>query len=414
MTHRHHKDNCPICRPGRRQFLGLVAAAAGTAMLPETVLAAIGEGGVEWGRYSRRTRRLVRDNNVIDMLVSVRQAMVVKGQENSIEKAAERYLSWFRNPAAITEADIARYRTSGINTFYGAPDLGQIIPGATSFERGEYFFKGWRSIFALHPDKFLPIMDGNDLVTAPGSGRIGVILGLQNGDHFRTRDDVAWFYALGQRISQLTYNRENHLGGGAFTKIGLKPAGAQVIERMNEMGMVVDFAHASDQLTLDGIAASKVTPIISHSNCRALNPDFDRAVPDSVIKALAAKGGVIGITVLRQFVSPHEPTTIKDYVAHIDHVVQLAGIEHVGVGSDNDLTPFDGVDDAARDKYLRQSNNPNYKWRSRLGIDGLDHNRRIYDITEQLVRKGYKDRDIGLIIGGNWLRVLPKIWSTFG
>jgi membrane dipeptidase len=364
------------------------------------------------GLYSARAVRLVETSNTIDMLVPVRNALVLKDQPNSMELAVERFMSWFDDPASIPAEQFARFQASGIKIFNVSIDLGQLNPGPTPYDKANLYFEGWKRIVAAHPDVFHIIANAADLSQVSGAGKLKLILGLQNGDHFRTVEDVAHFRRQGQMLSQLTYNAENHLGGGAFSDVGLKPFGAEVIRAMNRVGMVVDLAHANDRTSLEAAEASEVTPIISHTNCRALNPGFTRAMPDEVIRAFAARGGVIGVTVVRQFVTAQEPTTIEDYINHIDHIANLVGIEHVGIGSDTDLSQQDGVDDEAKRLQFARSGQEQYRWRERTEIDGLDHPRRLYDITEGLVRRGYSDAHIRLVLGGNWQRVLGQVWNT--
>ena len=111
---------------------------------------------------------------------------------------------------------------------------------------------------------------------------------------------------------------------------------------MNDVGMLVDVSHCGDRTTLDAIELSKRPIAITHSNCRALN-NHPRLKTDEAITKLAAKGGVMGITGVRMFVRDREPTTIEHIVDHIDHVVKLVGIEHVGIGSDSDLNGYDDM-----------------------------------------------------------------------
>ena len=134
--------------------------------------------------------------------------------------------------------------------------------------------------------------------------------------------------------------------------------------------------------------------LITHSNCRALNP-HRRCKPDDIIRAMAARGGVMGITVIRSFVGGREPATIEDVLDHFGHVAKIAGIEHVGVGSDNDLEGRD-------------------RWGPGLHLDiaGLEGPQRIFNLTEGLIRRGYSDRDIRLILGGNFQRALSEIWAA--
>src|SRR5690606_9170053 len=151
---------------------------------------------------------------------------------------------------------------------------------------------------------------------------------------FRTMDDVKTFYDLGQRCSQLTYNSQNYYGSGSTERVdgGLSDSGVELIQKMNELGMLVDVSHCGPQTTLDAIEVSPLPIAITHSNCRALN-DHPRLKTDEAIRKLAAKGGVMGITGVRNFVRGQEPTTIEHIVDHIDHVVKLVGIEHVGIGT---------------------------------------------------------------------------------
>ena len=212
--------------------------------------------------------------------------------------------------------------------------------------------------------------------------------------HFRTLPDVDFFYGLGQRVSQLTYTG-NRIGGGSSDARdpGLSPYGAQVVERMNQLGMAIDISHCGDRTTMDAIVASRRPVLVTHSNCRALVAAA-RCKTDEAIRAMAAKGGVMGITMVRGFVRAGGPATIENVLDHIDHVVALAGVEHVGVGSDVDL---DGRDAHPTRKYY--------------DLDGIDYAKKIYDLAEGLVRRSYSNRNIELILGGNFQRALAEAWT---
>src|SRR5437667_10271004 len=118
--------------------------------------------------------------------------------------------------------------------------------------------------------------------------------------------------------------------------------GGAIAEGMNKDGMAVDVSHCGDTTTLDAFQASKKPVLITHSNCRSLNPNHPRCKTDEAIKAMAAKGGVMGVTEVRMFVSPKEPTGVDNMLDHFDHVSKLVGVEHLGVGSDIDLIGYDG------------------------------------------------------------------------
>ena len=119
----------------------------------------------------------------------------------------------------------------------------------------------------------------------------------------------------------------------------------------------------------------------------------------------------MGITGVRMFVRAEEPTTIEHVLDHFDHVAKLVGVEHLGLGSDMDL---DGYDDlpAEENKRLRASYKDSYGFREKIDIEGLDHPKRVFDLTEGLIRRKYNDRDIELILGGNFKRVLAQIWTV--
>jgi membrane dipeptidase len=126
---------------------------------------------------------------------------------------------------------------------------------------------------------------------------------------------------------------------------------------------------------------------------------------------MAAAGGVMGITGVRMFVRPSEPTTIEHVLDHFDHVRRLVGVEHLGVGSDVDL---DGYDDLPPEQTarLRSGYKASYGFREKTDIEGLDHPRRMFDLTEGLIRRGYADSTIEAILGGNFKRALSAIWTA--
>jgi membrane dipeptidase len=162
---------------------------------------------------------------------------------------------------------------------------------------------------------------------------------------------------------------------------------------MNQVGMAVDISHCGDRTTLDAIDASQKPVLITHSNCRSLVPGSARCKTDEAIERMAAKGGVMGITMIRSFVRSSGRVTIENVLDHVDHVVKLAGVEHAGIGSDVDLN--------GRESLLQTR---------KIDLDGIDYSRKIYDLTEGLVSRNYSDRNIELILGGNFERALREIW----
>lgn len=348
-------------------------------------------GGTE---YSARCVKLVQDSIVVDML-----GLLSLGPNGS---------KWMRNPDSFTAADLQRFRDSGITVFHPASGTG----GANVYEETFWFLSAFNGFAAAHTDAFMRIDSADDFARAKSSGKIGLILGVQNSEHFRTVADVARFHALGQRVSQLTYNARNMLGNGSTERRddGLSDYGLAIVAKMNQVGMAVDVSHCGDRTSLDACEVSKQPVLITHSNARSLNPGHPRCKPDDVIRACGKSGGVMGITGVRMFVKNSEPTTIEDALNHVDHVAKLIGVEHVGVGSDIDL---DGYDDMppAQLKALRDSYKSSYGFRERIDIEGIDHPKRMFDLTEGLIRRKYSDADITGILGGNFVRVLGTIWQ---
>ena len=165
---------------------------------------------------------------------------------------------------------------------------------------------------------------------------------------------------------------------------------------MNRVGMVVDISHCSDRTSLDALAVSRKPVLVTHSNCRALVA-HPRCKSDAVIRQLAARGGVMGITVIPAFVRQGQPARVQDVLAHFDHVARLVGVEHVGLGSDADLDAIDPRTGRPRPLYV---------------VRGLQHARRTFEITEGLLRRGYRDQQLELILGGNFQRALTEIWNV--
>jgi membrane dipeptidase len=214
-------------------------------------------------------------------------------------------------------------------------------------------------------------------------------------------------------VSQLTYNTRNLIGDGSTerTNGGLSDFGVSIVEKMNAVGMAVDVSHSGDQTTLDACSVSKKPVLLTHSNARALNPGHPRCKTDEAIRAMAKTAGVMGITGVRMFVKAEEPTTIEHFLDHYDHVAKLVGPQHLGIGSDIDL---DGYDDMPpeENRRLRAGYKGSYGFREKIDIEGVDHPKRVYDLTEGLIRRKYSDADIRGILGGNFRRVLTEIWTV--
>jgi membrane dipeptidase len=390
MTH----DSAPL---SRRTLLARAAAAgAATMAAPMLNLGRYQLFGQGTPQYSARAIALVERSLVIDMLCPL-----------TLDFA--QHARWEANPELLPEAMVRDLKASGINVMHPAVGLG----GPNAYEQALLFFSRWNSFLAGSDTRFMRIDTAGDFARVKGSGKVGVLLGLQNSEHFRTPADVALFHGLGQRVSQLTYNSRNLIGNGSTERRdeGISDFGAAIIERMNAVGMAVDVSHCGDRTTLDAFELSKKPVLITHSNCRVLANGHPRDKSDEAILAVKKSGSVMGITGVRMFVRDREPTTIEHALDHFDHVRKLIGSEHLGVGSDIDLHGYDDMppDQNAR---LRAGYKGSYGFREKIDIEGLDHPKRMYDLTEGLIRRKYSDAEIEGILGGNFRRVLTAIWGA--
>jgi membrane dipeptidase len=349
--------------------------------------------------YPERVVRLMRESLVIDLL---NQFLYRTDQKKLQEK-------WLTQPGAFTEADFRRFQSTGvsvINFGYAAED----------FADAQQLFAKWNSFIAEYPQWLMRINNAADLAKAKEHSKFGIIFGLQSSDQFGTVDDVNRCFGYGQRISQLSFNFRSRVADGAFEPYdgGLSEFGGKVIDRMNAVGMAVDLGHASDKTKMDAIARSRVPVILSHGNCRVLNPNSLRASTDDAIRKLASKGGVMGITDIAFMVKGTEPVTIEDVIDHYDHVRDLVGIEHVGVGSDAGIESNDLGSPAILKEMLTKAD-PRYHVHGEHEIVmGLGGATRMYELTAGLVRRGYTDEQVRLVLGGNWARVLREIWPPAG
>lgn len=269
----------------------------------------------------------------------------------------------------------------------------------------------WQSRFERWPDRLLKITKGAQIDEAKKAGRIGVLLGFQNAtiveSDIRNLDTL---YQAGTRCIQLTYNSRNLLGDGCTerTNAGLSDFGVAVVERMNQLGMVVDLSHCGEATSRDGIAISKRPPAFTHTMCKAVH-DHVRAKSDDLLKALADKGGVVGIATLGYFIGPTPETSFDDYLRHVDHAVKVAGIDHVGLASDYSIRGIEATH-TRESWYVPRltSFKPVYRVRWPPWIKELDSPERFRNIARGLAKRGYTSAQVEKILGRNWTRYFAE------
>jgi len=229
-------------------------------------------------------------------------------------------------------------------------------------------------------------------------GRTACLIGMEGGHVISNSIPVLrQLYEAGARYLTLTHFRTLSWAdaAGDVTHGGLTPFGKEVVREMNRLGMVVDLSHVSDQTMMDALDVSEAPVVFSHSGARAL-ADHPRNVPDRVLRRLEENGGVVMVIFYPGYLVPGADTLSSDYLAentdvgtiadHIDHVVEVAGIDHVGLGSD-----FDGV------SYLPQ---------------GMKDVSDLPNLTQELLDRGYTEEEIRKILGGNAMRVFRETHDT--
>jgi membrane dipeptidase len=277
----------------------------------------------------------------------------------------------------------------------------------------------WLRFLDGRPDLVLARTAG-DVERAKRDGRLAVVFHFQGTDQFE--DDLSLveaYRALGVRMVQLTYNVKNRVGDGCDerTDAGLSRFGVALVERLDANGIVVDCAHTGARTTMDAIEASSKPVVISHANARAIL-DTPRNITDDLARAIARTGGLVGVNVVPYFVVRSGRPTLDQLIAHIDHWVVTAGIDHVGLGFDY----FDGQQPFATDEEAERVwqaavdsgrwNPATYPKPPHYYPEGLSTPAELRNLTRRLLERGYSATDTAKILGGNWMRVFRAVWAA--
>jgi membrane dipeptidase len=216
------------------------------------------------------------------------------------------------------------------------------------------------------------------------------------------------YYRLGVRMIQLTYNHRSPVGDGCEepNDAGLSRFGAAVVQEMNRLGMVIDLSHTGRRTTLDAIQVSDQPCVFSHSNVNGVHPN-GRNIDDDQVRALAEKGGVIGVNAFPPFVSGDREPTVDQLVDHVDYIVQLVGDRHVSIGLDyyTRNLPMKVYEDNIRTGRWKRENYSPPPWRY-----AVEDPTRIPEITCRLVQRGYPAESIHRIMGANLLGLFETVW----
>ena len=277
----------------------------------------------------------------------------------------------------------------------------------------------WGSEIDRRSDAFVTVKTSGDVARAKASGRVGIAFGLQDGVSFAsdlTRLKV--LHQLGVRIIQPTYNRRNLIGDGCLeaADAGLSRLGRQAVERMDELGILIDLSHCGRATTRDAVEASKKPVAFTHTGCAALN-DHPRNKSDEQLRALAAKGGVAGIYFM-PYLRKSGQQQAEDVIAHLEHAVDAAGEDHVGIGTDGSISATELT--PAYVESFRKS----VEERRKAGIgapgenDGvytfapdLNTPRRLETLAGRLLARGHSTARVEKILGGNFGRLFREVWG---
>jgi membrane dipeptidase len=373
----------------RRMLLAASGATLGLGVMPWTAQA----GGGPWARYLR--------------------ALVIDGLGGPGGQATEL-------GAPLTVREIDDVRRSGMTCLHlTVGEVGSMPPDA-AYDKAVASIARWEGEIDRHPDAFERVRTVADIRTAKSAGRTGLLYGFQDGVCFESDlDRLATFHQLGIRVIQPTYNRHNELGDGCMEPIdgGLSTLGHEAIERMNALGILVDLSHCGRVTAADAIRVSRRPVAFTHTGCAALAA-HPRNRTDAELRAVAATGGVAGIYVMPYLAAGRQPRA-EDVVRHLEHAIDVAGEEHVSIGTDGtlstiELTP-EFVANFAANVQRRKSTGiaaPQEFADGYLFAADLNSPRRFEQLADRLSLRGHSDDRIEKLLGQNLLRVFGAAWGN--
>ncbi|RIH77056.1 Membrane dipeptidase (Peptidase family M19) [Calidithermus terrae] len=274
---------------------------------------------------------------------------------------------------------------------------------------------GMRLSDIAHQDMVVLATTTEDIVRAKHNGRVAFVVSLEGAAMIENElDRLDILYGLGVRCLGIAYSEGNQLGGGLREPNdgGLTVFGRQAVRRMNKLGIAIDISHSGDRTSMDTIEVSEKPVFITHAGARALW-NSNRLKPDEVIKACAAKGGVIGIeaaphTTITQKNPRH---TIDSFMEHFEYCVELVGIDHVAFGPDVLFGDHVGLHHTLSEALSIAASRGKLEYPRVEWVDGLENPAEAFpNIVRWLVKHGYSDEDIAKAVGGNVMRVLKEAW----
>ena len=333
------------------------------------------------------------------------EAMIVRELRDSAE-ARESYLNLWRR-AGVTVA---------CGTFSGPGPISQ------AFEQAVRRIANAHAIVDLLTDHLVLVREAADIERAHREGKHGIVIDFQDtlafGDDL---DRIELFHNLGLRMVQLTYNLQNLVGDGCTERYqgGLTTFGHEVVRRLNDIRILVDISHCSEQVGWDALAVSTAPVVVSHSAAKALS-GHPRAKSDELARAVAERGGYFGVVVVPGFLSAHPHVTLEDFVRHVEHMVDVCGIDHVGIGTDKMGPPssrtgslieyppempatLPGSFDWTGFRLEEHRLTPDYR------IEGYETFADWPNLTVALAQAGFTEEELRKLLGLNFLRVFREV-----
>lgn len=327
-----------------------------------------------------------------------RTALIVEGHRDAYEQIHKLNLG---HVAPIHECIVPRLRQGGVDAVFYAiggdtitHSNGTDRPLRATLENLDHFYRE-----LVRPDLVIRLVQrGEDLPEAP-DGSIYFILHLEGGSPLEGGiSQLRIFHRLGVRSMQLTWNLRNELGdgvrerdtGGRLTRFGVA-----VVEEMERLSMLIDLSHLSEAGFWHVMEVARGPVMVSHANCRSAF-DHPRNLSDEQIRAIAERGGVVGVHFLPAYVDPDRPT-VDRLVDHIDHICRLVGDDHVAIGPD--FVKNDGPRSPREKRFARKQEH----------LDGLEEVEDLPVLTAALLRRGYSAAQVCKILGGNLARLIRTV-----
>ena len=280
----------------------------------------------------------------------------------------------------------------------------------------------WLHVLEQPNSGWRKVETATDIEASHVDGRVGLIMGWQNLRPIADKPDrLVLLHSLGLRVAQLTYNNRNFLGDGCLEPHdgGLSRFGHEVVKLMNELGIAIDLSHVGQRTSIDAAQASVRPVLATHANARAVTPAL-RNKTDDALRAIADTGGVIGVSNYGPMCWDGHPTrhpSLDDFERHLEHIVDLVGIDHVGLGTD--LPAVADLDTIAHITKFTFNNYPAAiaKYASAFGNDirarylsDCTGHRELVRITERLEQRQWDEASILKFLGGNFIRAFREIW----